>query len=117
MKIRGVSTARGALWAARALHSTRRDLRRRGLAAVAVPPPPALPSGARRGVMVVLSHSSPTCLERALVLQRWLASQGIPRDVVIGISGRGKSFAAHAWIEGESGGEGFNEISRYRAVA
>ena len=42
-----------------------------------------------------------TCLERCLVLQRWLDACGRPIDVVIGVSGGSASFAAHAWLEGD----------------
>ena len=41
-----------------------------------------------------------TCLERALIVQRWKFMQGDERAVVIGIA-RGGQFAGHAWIEGE----------------
>lgn len=110
---RRVSTTslRAAAWALRALLATRWALRRKGLEAT-VPPPPALPPDARRGVMFVLRHAAPTCLERSLVLQRWLSSQGVARDVVIGVSGGRASFAAHAWLDGEANGGGYHEISR-----
>jgi Transglutaminase-like superfamily len=60
-------------------------------------------------VQAVLSRTAPTCLERALVAQRWLAAHGDPREVIIGVITDGKSdialasggFAAHAWLEGE----------------
>jgi hypothetical protein len=50
----------------------------------------------------VLSRQEPSCLERALVLQRWLLAQGIARDVVVGTRGStNDAFAAHAWLDGE----------------
>jgi transglutaminase superfamily protein len=91
---------RAALWAIRALRRTRRDLARHGLEGARVsPPPPALPAHARRGVLAVIKRRPNTCLERALVLQRWEAAHGAAADVVIGVPGRGDDFVAHAWLE------------------
>jgi hypothetical protein len=48
-----------------------------------------------------LSRLDPTCLERALVQQAWLLSQGRPLDVVIGVPLKGmRSGTAHAWVDG-----------------
>jgi Transglutaminase-like superfamily len=107
-----IAAMRGAAWTLRALRRTRRSLHRDGLRATVVPAPPNLPAHAGRGVSFVLGRTSPTCLERSLVLQRWLASQGVHRDVVIGVARMDANVAAHAWLEGESGGETFHEISR-----
>jgi hypothetical protein len=49
--------------------------------------------------MAVIRRKPNTCLERALVLQRWEAAHGAPCDVVIGVPGRGSDFVAHAWLE------------------
>lgn len=78
---------------------------------------PALPPSAGRGVRVVLRRLPATCLERAVVLQRWRAAQGDPREVVIGVRGTHKHFRAHAWLEDEAPapdvGE-FRELVRLR---
>jgi Transglutaminase-like superfamily len=92
-------TLRAAAWAVRALRSARRDLQRHGLEGTRVAPPPRLPAGARRGVFAVIRRKPHSCLERALVLQRWEAAQGAPSDVVIGVPGPGGDFVAHAWLE------------------
>jgi hypothetical protein len=42
-----------------------------------------------------------TCLEGALVRQRWLASHGCHRDIVIGVGAPSNGFIAHAWLDGE----------------
>ena len=110
-------TARAGIWALRAIILTKRRLRRDGLSAVVVPEPPRLPAHARRGVSIVLRHRRPTCLERALVLQRWLASRGTVRDVVIGVTGTSGGFQAHAWVEGEPIGEKFHELTRVPGIA
>jgi hypothetical protein len=40
-----------------------------------------------------------TCLERALILQSWLATHGRPYPVAVGVA-LGGGFEAHAWLEG-----------------
>ena len=88
-----------AAWTLLALRRVRRDLRADGLAGARVFPPPRLPRRGRAGVLAVLRRRPSTCLERALVLQRWEASHGAPSDVVIGMDGPGDRFSAHAWLE------------------
>jgi hypothetical protein len=92
-------TLRAAFWAMRALRRAERDLARDGLRGAHVSPPPPLPAHARRGVLAVIRRRPSTCLERALVLQRWEAAHGAASDVVIGVPGRRGDFAAHAWLE------------------
>ena len=94
-----LATLRAALWTHGALRRTKRELARRGLEGTQVSPPPPLPAHARRGVMAVIRRKPNTCLERALVLQRWEASHGAASDVVIGVPGRSDDFVAHAWLE------------------
>jgi hypothetical protein len=90
----------GFLWATVATRVVRHRLKRAGIRAF-VPRPPHLNPRAGRGVMGALRRLEPNCLETALVQQAWLASQGILRDVVIGVppSGIGKD-PAHAWLDG-----------------
>jgi hypothetical protein len=67
--------------------------------------------------MAALSRLKPTCLERALVLQAWLASQGTARDVVIGVPRDGmKAGPAHAWVDGTDtvSAEEYVELHRLR---
>jgi hypothetical protein len=94
-----LATLRAALWTVRALVQARWRLRR-GLGR-SVAAPPRLPRAAGRGVRGVLRRWPATCLERALVLQRWEAAHGSPRPVVIGVRGRAEGFRAHAWLDGE----------------
>jgi len=112
-------TLRAALWAIRALRAARRDLKRHGLDGTRVAPPPSLPAGARRGVFAVVRRRPTSCLERALVLQRWEASHGAGADVVIGVPGPGDGFVAHAWLETMPDGPpgAFHEILRLPAPA
>jgi hypothetical protein len=107
-----VATLRAAWWTWRSLRGTRRRLRRAAYDTVTVTAPPALPDGAIRGVHAVLRRTDPTCLERSLVLQRWLASHGVAQQVVIGVSAPDASFAAHAWLDGEAPVPPYRELTR-----
>jgi hypothetical protein len=90
----------GALWATVAALLVRRRLKRDGLH-TRVPRPPHVGVRGGRGVRAALRRLSPTCLERALVEQTWLASVGTLRDVVIGVPPDGmREGPAHAWVDG-----------------
>jgi hypothetical protein len=98
-RLRNPRTWRAAWWAWWAVRRIRRRLRAEGINA-RVPAPPRLRWGTRAGVNVVLARLSPTCLERSLVLQRWLLAHGAAFDVVVGVrrDEEGVVFA-HAWID------------------
>ena len=108
-----VARTRAAAWAAGALRETRAQLRARPLEDVVVPQPPPLSPHGALGVRAALRLRRASCLERSLVLQRWLAAHGERRDVVIGVSAPGE-FRAHAWLDGEPApdDQGFRELSR-----
>ena len=112
-----LATLRAAAWAYRALASVREQSRRRDPERVQVLEPPRLPAHAQRGVRGVLRRAHATCLESALVRQRWLAAHGDPRDLVIGVAGPTSSFRAHAWLEGDHPreSEGYTELTRFPA--
>lgn len=94
------SVLAGALWATYAARVVRHRLKQVGLKA-SVPQPPRLNRRAGRGVTGALRRLAPTCLERALVQQAWMASQGVERDVVIGVPAQGiQNDPAHAWVDG-----------------
>jgi hypothetical protein len=114
-----VPTLRAALWALIAMHRTRRSLARDGLRGAHVGPPPRLPASASRGVMAVVRRRPSTCLEKALVLQRWEAAHGAGADVVIGVHGPRDGFRAHAWLETmpDAPPGAFEEIMRLPAPA
>jgi hypothetical protein len=83
-----------------------------------LPRPPAVPSAAVRGVRAVLRRTRHTCLEEALILQRWFEAMGDPRDVVIGVRGPGEHFSAHAWLEDDvAGSVEFHELTRIKPRA
>jgi hypothetical protein len=105
------ATLRAAWWTLVSVRSTRKALRTRPVGDVVVARPPRLPAHAGRGVHAVLKRVPNTCLERALVLQRWLAEHGTDRDVVVGVTGR-SDFRAHAWLDGERVDADFQELTR-----
>ena len=88
-------------WADRALRAARQELSSGRMSGLALPAVPCLPVGGRRGVEARLRLRRHTCLEQALVRQRFLATHGAPRDVVIGVRSSRSGFVAHAWLEGE----------------
>ena len=102
---------RGAWWAFLAVRRTRRQLRDRPVEAVRLRPPRRCSDRAERGLGAVVRRLEPSCLERALVLQCWLACRGDRRAVVIGVTAPGPGFRAHAWLDGEPQSE-FQEIAR-----
>jgi hypothetical protein len=103
---------RAAWWALLSLRRARRSLRRGGLQTFVLPAPPRLPATAARGVDAILRRVPQTCLERALVLQRWYAHHGEPRDVVIAVRGPARELKAHAWLDGEPAAGGYEELMR-----
>jgi hypothetical protein len=108
-------TLRAAFWTARALIQARRQLRRGNFRDVRIAPPPPLPDVAERGVHGVLRRLPNTCLERSLVLQRWLTARHRPTDVIIGVARSSGAYHAHAWVDGEPGADGFQELARLPA--
>jgi len=105
------SRALAVAWALTATVVVRRRLRRHGLQATS-PGSSWVPAGGEAGVGLVLGRLSPSCLERCLVLQRWLADHGRPLDVIIGVQvSRPANALAHAWLEYEPPGD-FAELLR-----
>jgi hypothetical protein len=111
------SNLRAGAWAFSALRRAERDLAAHGLEGAHVTPPPRLPASARAGVLAVVRRRPSTCLERALVLQRWDADHGAGADVIIGVLGPGDGFQAHAWLEHDSPRGAFHELLRLPASA
>jgi hypothetical protein len=102
---------RASWWTFCAVRSVRRQLRSGRLEDVVLAPPPSLSDPAGRGVDAALRRMAASCLERSLVLQRWLATHGERRDVVIGVRAPSTGFRAHAWLDGEPAGD-FDELLR-----
>lgn len=95
------ASLRAAWWAHGALRAARRALAEGEIRGIELPAPPVLPASAIRGVVGWLRHREHTCLEGALVRQRWLAAHGEPRAIAIGVTAPSQGFAAHAWLVGE----------------
>lgn len=111
-----VSTLRAAWWARRALRAARQALAEGELSEITLPPPPPLPASAIRGIEALLRRRHHTCLEGALVRQRWLAAQDIRCEIAIGVTPPSEGFSAHAWLVGEddSCAQEFHELARLR---
>lgn len=100
-------------WAQVAARHVRKHLAEGTLDDLVVAPPPPLPAGHRLGVVAVLRARRDTCLVRSAVLQSWDLAQGLPRDIVIGVTSPRQGFRAHAWLEGEHRqAAGFQELTR-----
>jgi Transglutaminase-like superfamily len=48
-----------------------------------------------------LSMQRATCLERSLIMQRWLMATGQPHDLLIGVRSPRETTIAHAWLDHE----------------
>jgi hypothetical protein len=110
----GLPTLRAAGWALRALRRLRRELPGAGLD-VRVGAPPTLPGASVRGVELMLRLCHATCLERSLVVQRWLLSRRQPHDVLVGVAGGAAALDAHAWIDrydAAAHGSGYEILTR-----
>lgn len=112
LRHQGIRGVRVTIWAVRACRRVRRQLSQGGLDTVRIPAPPV--GGDRDLVLRALRRANGNCLERALVLQRFYASQRSRRTVVIGVTAPSSGFHAHAWLDGETDAyrEGMVEILR-----
>jgi hypothetical protein len=115
----GFPALRAAWWAVFALRRLRGEISELGLEAQ-VPPPPELAPEGLRGVEAALRRRRATCLERSLILQRWLLAHGDPHEILIGVNGGADRIEAHAWIDGydpEAHEQGFRVLTHVRARA
>jgi hypothetical protein len=113
----GFPTLRAAWWAVLALRRLRGEISERGLEAQ-ITAPPELASGGLRGVEAALRRRHATCLERSLIIQRWLIAHGASHEVLIGVNGGADQIEAHAWIDRydpAAQGEGFRVLTRVAA--
>lgn len=115
---RGPAAFRGWRWATRELAELRRTLGPDGLTAV-VAPPPTVARGSLRGTLVALSARKATCLERSLVIQAWIAANGLDLDVIVAVKRdpNAPGDLAHAWVDGYDAdcSARYAEIRRVRA--
>lgn len=94
-----VLSVRSYRWARTQLTDVKQRLRLEGVRTRVVPPDGLAPRG-YRGLRLALRTVSPTCLERALVLQAWIAAYTTAPDVVIGVRKGESEIEAHAWVDG-----------------
>lgn len=109
-----IPSLRAAWWTLRALRVARQIGSLTGSGNHPLPSPPAVSAHATHAVLGVLHRRRATCLVRALVRQRWDASQGKPRDLIIGVIPPSRGFRAHAWLDGDPPchHDGFTELLR-----
>ena len=67
-----------------------------------LPDPPYASPWLTRLVAARLAMQHATCLERSLMMQRWLMAIGRPHDVLIGVRSPRETTIAHAWLDHES---------------
>ncbi len=104
------SKLRAAWWAYAALRDLRRQLRENSdIRTVAVR---NLPNRAAVERSRLRTGETAPCLERSLVVQRWLAAHGVQCEIVIGVGGSSSDFRAHAWLDCDPDGAGYGEILR-----
>lgn len=113
-RLADLASFRAAWWTYRAVRAVRSALGDGKVRDIALPWPPPLPSATRRVVEAVLRRRRATCLEGALVRQRWLTAHGVRREVAIGVTSPSQGFMAHAWLVGEEDPlvSGYHELTR-----
>jgi hypothetical protein len=89
-------------WLDASIVEVRTSLRTEGIEAQArlLDPPYATP-WLTRLVAARLTMLRATCLERSLIMQRWLMAIGRPHDVLIGVKAPRETTIAHAWLDHE----------------
>jgi hypothetical protein len=100
----------GLMWADDSLRYLRRALPAEGVATqLSQPPRSRLPLARVMGRW--LQWRRATCLERSLILQRWLLEAGCPHDMLIGVQRLDGNVIAHAWLDHEDP-QGYAELLR-----
>jgi transglutaminase superfamily protein len=91
------------VWLDRGFVDVRASLRTEGIehARARLPDPPYAARWLTLVVAARLSMQRATCLERSLILQRWLMANGEPHDVLIGVRSPRETTIAHAWLDHE----------------
>jgi len=100
----------GLVWADEALRYLRRTLPARGID-TEIPAPPRARQRLSAVIARWLEWRGATCLERSLILQRWLLEAGRPHDLLIGVRRLGDAVIAHAWLDHEDP-RGYTELVR-----
>jgi hypothetical protein len=98
------------LWTELALRRVQRELRDRHITA-RVPPAALVSPLATVAASGWLRARRASCLERSLIMQRWLFAAGEPHDVLIGVASSRSPISAHAWLDHEAA-PGYKVIAR-----
>lgn len=89
-------------WLDAGLADVRTSLRTEGIdARWRLPDPPYATPWLTGLVAARLAMQRATCLERSLIMQRWLMATGQPHDVLIGVRSPRETTIAHAWLDHE----------------
>lgn len=89
-------------WLDAALVDVRTGLRTEGIDARSrLSDPPYATHWLTSLVAARLAMQRATCLERSLIMQRWLMATGRPHDVLIGVKSPRETTIAHAWLDHE----------------
>ncbi len=90
------------VWLDASLVAVRRDLGTEGINAGSMLSQPPYAAPWLTGLVDVrLAMLHATCLERSLIMQRWLMAIGRPHDVLIGVKSPRETVIAHAWLDHE----------------
>jgi hypothetical protein len=90
-------------WLDAGLRDVRGSLKTEGIDARSrLPDPPYATRWLTGLVSAWLAMQRATCLERSLIMQRWLMATGQPHDVLIGVRSPRETTIAHAWLDHES---------------
>jgi hypothetical protein len=89
-------------WLDAGLADVRTGLRTEGIdARTRLPDPPYATRWLTGLVVARLAMLHATCLERSLIMQRWLMAIGRPHDLLIGVKSPRETTIAHAWLDHE----------------
>jgi hypothetical protein len=90
------------MWLDTGLADVRRGLGTEGIDARSRLPDPPYAAPWLTGLIAArLAMQHATCLERSLIMQRWLVATGRPHDVLIGVKSPRETTIAHAWLDHE----------------
>jgi Transglutaminase-like superfamily len=104
------------VWTELSLRGLQRDLADRRIAAT-VPPSYLVSPLATVAARAWLRVRRASCLQRSLIVQRWLFAAGESHDVLVGVASRspivatGSPILAHAWLDHEAA-PGYKVIAR-----
>jgi len=89
-------------WLETSLTDVRAGLQTEGIDARSrLPDPPYAAPWLTGFIAVRLAMLHATCLERSVIMQRWLMAIGRPHDLLIGVKSPRETTIAHAWLDHE----------------